>query len=201
MRWMPGQDKVFAYGSEHGYLVLRSETDVRLSRFSIELAARDLSAGVAAEVMRNVIVFPLGRGPGRPGGEPELAALMESAKSWAERYEGGEALAGYPAWQQPMPEAEAREARQSFERRYPPVRLHYHEPLEIERECRELHELPAGDPLADLRAEDGHVPDYNRAEANRRLSAVGPNAGRCPGPGGCFPGEPCDYRADDCAPR
>jgi hypothetical protein len=27
-----------------------------------------------------------------------------------------------------------------------------------------------------------------------------PNAGRCPGPGGCFPGEPCEY-ADVCAPR
>jgi hypothetical protein len=28
-----------------------------------------------------------------------------------------------------------------------------------------------------------------------------PNAGRCPGPGGCFPDEPCAYRADDCAAR
>lgn len=26
------------------------------------------------------------------------------------------------------------------------------------------------------------------------------NEGRCPGPGGCFDGEPCDY-ADVCAPR
>jgi len=102
MRWMPGQDKVFAYGIEHGYLVLRSETDVRLSRFSIELAARDLSAAVAAEVMRNVIVFPLGRGPGRPGMEPELNALTESAKTFAERFEAGESLPGYPAWQQPL---------------------------------------------------------------------------------------------------
>jgi hypothetical protein len=102
MRWMPGQDKVFAYGVSWGYLVLRSETDVRLSRFSIELAARDLSAGVAAEVMRNVIVFPLGRGPGRPGGEPELNALMESAKAFAERYEDGGDFEGYPAWQQPL---------------------------------------------------------------------------------------------------
>jgi hypothetical protein len=25
--------------------------------------------------------------------------------------------------------------------------------------------------------------------------------GRCPGPGGCLPGEPCPYRGDDCAPR
>jgi hypothetical protein len=129
MDWMTGKDKVFAYGSEHGYLVLRGETDVRLSRFSVELAAGNLTAAVAAETMRNVIVFPLGRGPGRPGGEPELNALTESAKVYAERYEVGESLEGYPAWQRD------------------------------------------------------------------------PNAGRCPGPGGCFPGEACDYRADDCAPR
>jgi hypothetical protein len=28
-----------------------------------------------------------------------------------------------------------------------------------------------------------------------------PNAGRCPGPGGCFPDESCPYRSDDCASR
>ena len=119
MDWATGKDKVFAYGSEHGYLVIRSETDVRLSRFSVELAAGNLTAAVAAETMRNMIVFPLGRGPGRPGGEPELNALVESAKVWAERYEAGESLPGYRAWQQPMPEQEAREAARSFERRYP----------------------------------------------------------------------------------
>jgi hypothetical protein len=27
------------------------------------------------------------------------------------------------------------------------------------------------------------------------------NEGRCPGPGGCFEGEPCGYAADMCAPR
>lgn len=27
------------------------------------------------------------------------------------------------------------------------------------------------------------------------------NAGRCPGPGGCFPHQECPYSADDCAAR
>lgn len=54
----------------------------------------------AGDGARNAVFFPLGRGPGRPGGEPELAALMESAKVYAERYEMGENLEGYPAWQQ-----------------------------------------------------------------------------------------------------
>jgi hypothetical protein len=43
----------------------------------------------------SAIRFPLGRGPGRPGGEPELAALAESAKAWAEKFE---AAAGALDW-------------------------------------------------------------------------------------------------------
>jgi hypothetical protein len=35
----------------------------------------------------------------------------------------------------------------------------------------------------------------------RRRRSSDPNAGRCHGPGGCFPDEPCPYRADDCAAR
>jgi hypothetical protein len=107
VRWMNGKDKVFAYGSRHGYLVLRSETEVRLSRFPLDLAMENLIAAVVAETLRNMISFPLGRGPGRPGGEIELNALMESAKVWAERYEAGESLPGYRAWQQLMPGVEA----------------------------------------------------------------------------------------------
>lgn len=121
MRWITSKNGVFAYGVSWGYLVVRGETDVRLSRFSVDLVASNLTAAVAAETMRNVITFPLGRGPGRPGGEPELAALAEAAKGYAERYEAGASLEGYPAWQRD------------------------------------------------------------------------PNAGRCRGPGGCFPGESCDY--------
>lgn len=102
MQWMTGKGWACAYGVSWGYLVVHGETGVRLSRFSVDLAAENLTAALAAETMRNVIVFPLGRGPGRPGGEPELAALMEAAKTYAERYEVGESLEGYPAWQQPI---------------------------------------------------------------------------------------------------
>lgn len=101
MRWMNSKDGVFAYGVSWGYLVVRGEAEVRLSRFSVDLVASNLTAAVAAEAVRNVIVFPLGRGPGRPGGEPELDALVTSAKVYAERFESGESLGGYPAWQQP----------------------------------------------------------------------------------------------------
>jgi len=98
MRWMNSKDGVFAYGLSWGYLVVRSDRDVRLSRFSIDLVASNLTAAVAAETVRNVIVFPLGRGPGRPGGEPELAALVKFAKDFAEQYEGGRGFEEYPAW-------------------------------------------------------------------------------------------------------
>jgi hypothetical protein len=100
MDWMTGRDGLkFAYGARWGYQVIRSETEVRLTRFSVASVAANLCAVVAREAASNVIVFPLGRGPGRPGGEPELAALAESAKVYAERYEAGESLPGYPHWQ------------------------------------------------------------------------------------------------------
>jgi hypothetical protein len=154
MRWMNSKDGVFAYGVSWGYLVVRGETEVILSRFSVDLVASNLTAAVAAEAVRNVIVFPLGRGPGRPGGDPELDALVTSARVYAERFESGESLEGYPAWQ------------------HAPVaaRRHYHGPgPDDDRACRDLHELDGPDRLADLRVEDGHVPDYNRAEAEWRL--------------------------------
>jgi hypothetical protein len=103
MQWMTSEGWTLAYGSEHGYLVALGETEVRLSRFSIPEAESGLAAKLALGVMRTVIVFPLGRGPGRPGGVPELAALAVSAKGYAERYEAGESLPGYPAWQHAAP--------------------------------------------------------------------------------------------------
>lgn len=99
MQWMSGQSALFAYGRADGYLVTRDETGVRLARFSIARVDAGLSAAVAAEAVRSAIIFPLGRGPGRPGGEPELDALAESAKMFAEKYEAGEDLDGYPEWQ------------------------------------------------------------------------------------------------------
>jgi hypothetical protein len=141
MDWVKGRSCTFAYGAEHGYLVVTGEAEARLARFSVQAAGDGLLAAVAREVTESTIIFPLGRGPGRPGAEPEVAALAECAKSYAERFEAGESLEGYPAWQQPGPW-----------------------------------------PLHGFREAD-------------------PNIGRCSGPGGCFPGEDCDYRAHDCAPR
>lgn len=208
MDWHEIGTSRWSYGWADGvtYLVAVFDREVRLTRFRLPFAsdgdAEQLE--LAAEAVRNVITFPLGRGPGRPGGEPELAALAESAKTFAERYEAGESLEGYPAWRHERPEPAFRlregesvrfigEPPEPFPRQAgpgefgtshvygtqpgccapePSVQRHFHEPFEAERECRELHELAAEDLLADLRAADGHVPDYNRAEADRRLSAA-----------------------------
>jgi hypothetical protein len=71
---------------------------VRLTRWPIETAMHDpFEEGTAAA--RNVIVFPLGRGPGRPPGDLEAVALIEAVKVYAEAYEGGESLQDYPCWQ------------------------------------------------------------------------------------------------------
>jgi hypothetical protein len=99
MNWMTGEGWTLAYGRTHGYLVVTTERDVRLSRFNILIANEGLAARLATGVTRTAVIFPLGRGPGRPGGAPELAALAEAAKTCAERYDAGESLDGYPAWQ------------------------------------------------------------------------------------------------------
>jgi hypothetical protein len=84
-----------AKGRVDTYLVFGDEREVRLTRHRSVLYVNR-----AYEAARNVIVFPMGRGPGRPAGVPEIAALMESAKHYAERFEAGESLEGYPAWRQ-----------------------------------------------------------------------------------------------------
>ena len=142
---------VYGWGDGAIYLVSVLDHEVRLSRYRYPAAS---PLDMAVEAVCSTIVFPLGRGPGRPGGEPELAALVKFAKDFAEQYEGGGDFEEYPAWRHEPTAA----------------RRHFHEPFEVERECRELHVPPGEDPLADLRAEDGHVPDYNRAEAERRLA-------------------------------
>lgn len=101
MEWsrLPDGSGIIALGADTVYLVSPDRqngdaTGVRLTRY------RSLRpTGAAQEAARNVIVFPLGRGPGRPVGEPELAALTESAKVYADRFEAGESLDGYPYWQ------------------------------------------------------------------------------------------------------
>jgi hypothetical protein len=85
--------QLVAYGSAQVYLVAADETGARLTRWR-----RRSPSFTEAQAARNVIVFPLGRGPGRPGGEPELAALAAMARDYAERFEAGEDLPGYPAW-------------------------------------------------------------------------------------------------------
>jgi hypothetical protein len=87
---------VYAWGSGTTYLVSVLDYEVRITRFR---SPGTSPLDMAVEAARNVVTFPLGRGPGRPGGEPEMAALMEAAKTWAERFEAGESLEGYPAWQ------------------------------------------------------------------------------------------------------
>lgn len=82
-----------AYGSRDVYLAVTGSAEVRLTRWR-----RMSPSFTEAQAARNVIVFPLGRGPGRPGGEPELAALTESAKRCAERFEAGEDIDGCPYW-------------------------------------------------------------------------------------------------------
>jgi hypothetical protein len=99
--------QVAANGGLHAYQVFSDSHDtVRLTRWmhtgtlppdfeSASLFVLD----VTEQASRNTIVFPMGRGPGRPGMEPELAALVETAKTYAERFEAGHDIDGYPHWQ------------------------------------------------------------------------------------------------------
>lgn len=99
-----GEVSLVTYGRRDRYAVVvaqapdGSPSGVTLTRWPIEHAAHDpYMQGAAAA--RNAIVFPLGRGPGRPAGEPELDALLSCAKVYAEAYEAGEDLSGYSCWQ------------------------------------------------------------------------------------------------------
>lgn len=97
--------QVAANGELHAYQVFSDSTDtVHLTKWmhtgipSPE-GMSDLVLDLARQASCNTIVFPMGRGPGRPGGEPEVAALIESAKLYAERFEAGQDIHGYPHWQ------------------------------------------------------------------------------------------------------
>lgn len=209
MDWTTGKNATFAYGRAHGYLVVRGEYEVRLSRFSTEMAAAGLTASVAAAVTRSVIVFPLGRGPGRPAGEPELAALEDTARLYAERFENGTSLDGYPDWQHgqaPEPGAPAMVFLGPGRKRFSCEQCHAnvftrHGAVYTCNGCGERywqHEQPAPGVFAE---------DHFAVSAGSLADAFeiayrpepDPNAGRCPGPGGCFPGESCDY-TDMCSP-
>jgi hypothetical protein len=72
---------------------------VRLSRFNVLVANEGLSAKLSLGVTRTTIIFPIGRGPGRPPLDPEFDALVEAAKVYAQQYEDGVSLEGHPQWQ------------------------------------------------------------------------------------------------------
>jgi hypothetical protein len=112
MDWRVIHDGLAALGSGRVYVYLVSAdlsadgsevTAVRLTRWSRPAAVTAATiALVAEEAARNVIVFPLGRGPGRPAMGLEVAAHMDVARLFAGRFEAGESLAEYPQWQQPL---------------------------------------------------------------------------------------------------
>jgi hypothetical protein len=109
--WLADGTGIIAPGTEEVYLVLQDRhkgevTGVRLTRYLAHARKEEMAGQLQPlrDGVRNVIVMPLGRGPGRPAGEPELAALMETAREYAEKYEAGGNLVGYPAWQrEPLP--------------------------------------------------------------------------------------------------
>jgi hypothetical protein len=72
-------------------------TGVRLVRVPESVPLHEPLAEVRA-ALATEIVLPLGRGPGRPGGEPELAGLVHYARALADRYARGRDL-DYPGWQ------------------------------------------------------------------------------------------------------
>jgi hypothetical protein len=114
MDWRIVHDGLAAVGTGQVYVYLvtadmrdvGSEVEVTAVRLTRWIRPTAVAAAtiilVAEEASRNVIVFPMGRGPGRPGGAPEVAAHMEVAKLFAERFEAGEDLDGYQHWQQPL---------------------------------------------------------------------------------------------------
>lgn len=99
-----GELSLVTYGRRDRYAVVVAQAPggepcgVTLTRWPVEHDAHDPYMQPAAAA-RNAILFPLGRGPGRPAAEPELDALLSCARVFAEAYEAGEDLPGYPRWQ------------------------------------------------------------------------------------------------------
>jgi hypothetical protein len=101
---LPGSTDAVGYGWRDAYLVSgvasadgSEVTAVRLTRW--RCADSGFPVLVADAAVVNLITFPMGRGPGRPAGQPEVDALMRTARDYAEKFEGGGDLEGYPAWQ------------------------------------------------------------------------------------------------------
>lgn len=104
--WLPGREGYVGSGQTDVHLITVDRDDgrvtgVRLTRWRGAGGAMGDSWETALAAARNVIILPLGRGPGRPPGEPEVAGLLDAAKRLACKYEAGEPLTDHPAWRNP----------------------------------------------------------------------------------------------------
>jgi hypothetical protein len=104
--WLSNGEGFIGAGQENVYLITPDldaglVTDVRLTRWRVAAGGRADSWETALAAARNVIILPLGRGPGRPPGKLEVTGLLDAAKRLACKYEDGEPLTGHPAWQHP----------------------------------------------------------------------------------------------------
>jgi len=95
--WKPRERWVYLVVVEEG--APGDITGVCLTRIPESVPAHDPFAS-QAHALVNRIVFPLGRGPGRPAGAPELGALVSVARRYAELFDAGQSLPGYSRWQQ-----------------------------------------------------------------------------------------------------
>ena len=95
--WKPRERWVYLVVVEEG--APGDISGVCLTRIPESVPMHDPFASLAHAVA-NRIVLPLGRGPGRPAAEPEVSALAAIARSYAEQFDSGMSLPGYPRWQQ-----------------------------------------------------------------------------------------------------
>jgi hypothetical protein len=98
------ENTVYAHsaGTRQQYLVgamygKDGPTAVRLCRVPETVPMHEPLAEVRA-ALATELVFALGRGPGRPAGEPEMRGLVIQAQQLAERYDLGEDLE-WLSWQ------------------------------------------------------------------------------------------------------
>ena len=193
--WRAGH---MALGKEYAYLVVIEPEGpgVVLTRFQKACLDRPyLHMKAIAHATASSIQFPLGRAGGRPALPTEIEALVESAKTWAERFEADGADFGALGWR----------TGQSSE---PRVTM-----AELRRDSFEADDRAA---VARVQSFTGHIEDMTEDERlyllgylagalSRRLGSgeADPNAGRCCGPEGCYPWERdrCPaFRLGECSP-
>jgi hypothetical protein len=86
LEWSQVAGAWMARGLSFLYDIQATDADVRLTRWSWRES--DI-ATMARQAARDVIVFPLSRGPGRPPARPETDRAVKDAKSLADLYEAG----------------------------------------------------------------------------------------------------------------